>query len=274
MINFEAFFKMSYGLYLVAAGDKEKGNGFVANSVFQVTAEPPQIAVVCNKNNYTFGLLKSSENFSVSVLSQAVKPETLSKYGYSSGKDISKFDNSNVLYGQSGVPIVVDEAVAYFECKKVTSFDVGTHELFIGEIVACGVLDNVTEPITYDYYHKVRKALAPKNAPTYIDKSKLKEEIKPATEVANQEVKKPETAINIEVTQESKELATIAAEAQLLDEINSFESYKCEICGYVYNPEEGDAPSGIAAGTKFEDLPDDWTCPICGAGKEEFTIID
>ena len=42
------------------------------------------------------------------------------------------------------------------------------------------------------------------------------------------------------------------------------------ICGYVYEPEKGDPDAGIEPGTKFEDLPDDWVCPICGASKDEF----
>ncbi|MCL2157304.1 MAG: rubredoxin [Methanobrevibacter sp.] len=46
--------------------------------------------------------------------------------------------------------------------------------------------------------------------------------------------------------------------------------YTCEMCGYVYDPEEGDLDNGIDAGTSFEDLPDDWSCPMCGVGKEEF----
>jgi rubredoxin len=46
--------------------------------------------------------------------------------------------------------------------------------------------------------------------------------------------------------------------------------YRCKVCGYIYDPEEGDADSGIEPGTLFEDLPDGWVCPICGAGKEEF----
>jgi len=48
------------------------------------------------------------------------------------------------------------------------------------------------------------------------------------------------------------------------------EKYVCKVCGYVYDPKEGDEEGGIAPGTKFEDLPDDWTCPLCGASKEEF----
>lgn len=48
-------------------------------------------------------------------------------------------------------------------------------------------------------------------------------------------------------------------------------SYECTLCGYVYDPQVGDPDNDIPAGTVFEDLPDDWTCPECGAGKEDFT---
>ncbi|MCU0472205.1 MAG: rubredoxin [Bacteroidales bacterium] len=51
------------------------------------------------------------------------------------------------------------------------------------------------------------------------------------------------------------------------------ESYKCVICGYIYDPAEGDPASGIEPGTLFSDLPADYVCPICGAGKEEFFSI-
>lgn len=46
--------------------------------------------------------------------------------------------------------------------------------------------------------------------------------------------------------------------------------YVCSVCGYVYDPQQGDPDNGIAPGTQFEDLPDGWTCPLCGAGKDEF----
>ncbi|MBP3254573.1 MAG: rubredoxin [Bacteroidales bacterium] len=48
------------------------------------------------------------------------------------------------------------------------------------------------------------------------------------------------------------------------------DSYECTICGYIYNPAVGDPDSGIAPGTKFEDIPDDWVCPVCGVGKSDF----
>ncbi|WP_457572026.1 rubredoxin [Desulfovulcanus sp.] len=48
------------------------------------------------------------------------------------------------------------------------------------------------------------------------------------------------------------------------------ERWVCAICGYVYDPAEGDPENGVAAGTKFEDLPEDWVCPVCGATKANF----
>ena len=49
--------------------------------------------------------------------------------------------------------------------------------------------------------------------------------------------------------------------------------YQCNVCGYVYDPEAGDSTQSVAPGTPFENLPDDWTCPECGAGKDEFTKL-
>jgi rubredoxin len=46
------------------------------------------------------------------------------------------------------------------------------------------------------------------------------------------------------------------------------------VCGYIYDPEEGDDHAGISPGTAFEDIPDDWTCPICGVSKKDFFMID
>lgn len=48
------------------------------------------------------------------------------------------------------------------------------------------------------------------------------------------------------------------------------DKYVCEICGYVYDPAEGDPDNGVDPGTKFEDILDGWECPVCGAGKDDF----
>jgi len=51
-------------------------------------------------------------------------------------------------------------------------------------------------------------------------------------------------------------------------------NYRCVVCGYVYDPQQGDPDNGVAPGTAFEDLPDGWVCPICGAAKQDFEPID
>lgn len=51
------------------------------------------------------------------------------------------------------------------------------------------------------------------------------------------------------------------------------DKYKCLVCGYVYDPEEGDPDNDIEAGTAFEDLPADWACPVCGVGKDQFEKV-
>ena len=50
--------------------------------------------------------------------------------------------------------------------------------------------------------------------------------------------------------------------------------YRCMVCGYIYGPQEGDPDNGIDAGTSFENLPDDWVCPMCGAGKDDFEPVE
>ena len=52
------------------------------------------------------------------------------------------------------------------------------------------------------------------------------------------------------------------------------QKYICESCGFIYDPADGDPDGGIPGGTKFEDIPDDWFCPVCGARKEDFAPYD
>jgi len=234
MIDINALFKVSYGLYIVCSGDKNKGNGYISNTVFQVTANPPRFATCCSKDNYTAEFIKNSGAFSVSVLHQNTPTDIFGRFGYKSGKDSDKLEGMDIRYGETGVPIVLNESIAFLECKVVETHDLDTHLMFIAELIQSEVLDKTAEPITYLYYREVKKAVAPKNAPTYVDKSKL------ASEPGDK--------------QESKK-------------------YKCTACGYIYDPEKGDPDGGIAPGTKFEDIPYNWVCPICGTEKEDFIEV-
>ena len=59
-----------------------------------------------------------------------------------------------------------------------------------------------------------------------------------------------------------------------IEEIPKMKKYRCIVCGFVYDPEEGDPDSGIMPGTPFEDIPDNWSCPVCGVAKADFVLID
>ena len=222
MIDYTALFKVSYGLYIVCSGSKEYGNGYISNTVFQVTSDPPRFATCCNKENHTAELIKASGVFSVSVLQQDAGATTIGTFGYKSGVDTNKLKGMKIQYGKTGVPIVLNDAIAFLEFKVVETMDVGTHLMFIGELVHSEVIDDDAEALTYLHYRNVKKGAAPKNAPTYIDKSKL--------EKANDGV--------------------------------SHAKYECPACSYIYDEEK--------EGVKFDDLPYDWVCPVCGEEKSEF----
>ncbi|MEM7828726.1 MAG: rubredoxin [Candidatus Aenigmatarchaeota archaeon] len=51
---------------------------------------------------------------------------------------------------------------------------------------------------------------------------------------------------------------------------DKYNKYRCTVCGYIYDPDKGDPDSGVNPGTSFDDLPEDWSCPVCGAPKSEF----
>jgi flavin reductase (DIM6/NTAB) family NADH-FMN oxidoreductase RutF/rubredoxin len=177
MINFEALFKVSYGLYIVSSGTRVHGNGFISNTVFQVTAEPPKFAACCSKNNYTSELIQKTGCFAVSVLHKDTSADIFGRFGYKSGKDFNKLEGMQIKYGETGTPIILNDSIAFLDCKVVQTFDVGTHLMFIGELVQSEIINESQEPITYLYYRQVKKGIAPENAPTYIDKSKLEPKV-------------------------------------------------------------------------------------------------
>lgn len=65
----------------------------------------------------------------------------------------------------------------------------------------------------------------------------------------------------------------MASESQSPEESKNMKKYECIVCGYVYDEAQGWPDDGIPAGTKWEDIPDDWVCPDCGVGKEDFELI-
>ena len=164
-----ALYKIGYGMYIVGAHKGEKLNAQVANTVFQITSEPPTIAVSINKENLTHEYIEASKAFSAAVLCEATPLSFIGGFGFKSGRDVNKLENVNYKIGVTGSPIVLDHATAYLEAEVINSLDVGTHTIYIGKIVDAGVLTKDT-CMTYEYYHQVKRGTTPKTAPSYIAK--------------------------------------------------------------------------------------------------------
>lgn len=214
-MNNLALHKLSYGLYVLTTVVDKTPFGCIINTAFQITSTPAQIAISCNKNNFTHDKIIKSQKFALTVLSENSEQDLISTFGYKSGKDFNKFsDNTYDLGKKLSLPLFCKNSVATFECKVVNSLEVGTHTIFIGEIADCNIEDAGSDEMTYRYFHDIRKGVAPKNAPTYIEKPKQNE------------------------------------------------SFECSICKYVYDEER-----------PFDQLDDDWVCPVCGAKKEDFTKL-
>ncbi len=236
-MDVEALHKIGYGLYVVCSRDGNRRSGQIANTVFQVTSEPPQIAVAINKKNLTHELIQKSGAFGVSILSRETPMSFIGKFGFKSSREVDKFASVDMREGELGMPLVLDYALAYIEAKVTGSADVGTHTIFIGKVADATVLRE-GEPMTYAYYHLVKGGKEPETAPVY---------------------RKEEPA-------EKSGAGAKTAPA-------GSGRYECLVCGYVYDPKKGDPQGGIAPGTPFDELPDSWVCPVCGADKSQFKQI-
>jgi len=222
-MDLKALQKINYGVYILCSKKNGKRNGQVSNAVMQVSSDPPTIAVSVNKQNFTHDLIGSSKVFSISILSKEAPLKFIGQFGFNTGRNFDKFANVKSKIGKTGAPIVLDHTVSYLEAEVIGSFDAATHTVFIGRVIEGEVLSS-QEPMTYSYYHEVKKGSTPKNAPTYVkEKGKI-----------------------------------------------GLPRFVCEICGYIYDPEKGDPESGVKPGTLFEDLPETWVCPVCGASKDKF----
>lgn len=224
-MNLKALYSISYGLYVISSRKGDRFNAQIANTVIQVCSEPPTISVCINKRNLTHEFIEDSGVFTVSVLSQDTPLNFIGHFGFKSGREAAKLKEINYKIGETKAPIILDNTLSYLEAKVIKKVDTETHTIFIGELVGAEVLRQ-GEPMTYAYYHQVKRGITPKNAPSYVGEEKEK-----GVRVAK---------------------------------------YRCAVCGYIYDSEQGDPEGNIAPGTPFEELPEDWVCPVCGANKDQF----
>jgi flavin reductase (DIM6/NTAB) family NADH-FMN oxidoreductase RutF/rubredoxin len=228
-MNPKALQKLGYGLYVVCSKKEDRFNGQIANTLFQVCSEPPVIAVAINRQNLTHEFIAQGRVFTGSILSQETPLPFIGNFGFKSGRQVDKFKGIQYKLGETSVPIVLDHTLAYLEAKVLNQIEIGTHTVFLGEIVGGDVVRE-GDPMTYAYYHQVKRGTTPKSAPSYVEET---------NKVVSSAIK-----------------------------------YKCNVCGYIYAPEKGDPDGGVKGGTPFERIPDSWTCPVCGAGKDMFAKME
>jgi flavin reductase (DIM6/NTAB) family NADH-FMN oxidoreductase RutF/rubredoxin len=235
-LDAKIFHKVSYGLYVIGSTKDGAFNGQIANTFFQISADPATVAIGINKKNLTNEFIKSSNVFCVSILPKSVPLNFIGHFGFKSGRDINKYQSVPYKKGVTGAPVILENTIGYLEAEVIGSQDVETHTVFIGKVVEAEVFSQ-EEPMTYAYYHQVKKGLAPPAVPKDIKYDKKVD--------TKQEIKREE---------------------------NTMKKYICAVCGYVYDPAQGDPDSGVAPGTAFEDIPEDWVCPVCGVGKDQFEV--
>lgn len=229
-VDLAAFWSITYGLYLCTTRVKDRRNAALVNTFGQVALDPCTVSVSVSKKNLTFDMLKQGGRYAVQVLEKDTPLKFAGRFGFRSGRDVDKLEGVRYRDGSNGCPVVLEHTLASFEAEVTDSVDCGSHMLFAARVLRAETLKQ-GEPLTYAYYHEVKGGKTGKNAPGY------------AASLARQK--------STERRQEMKK-------------------YVCSVCGYVYDPDKGDPDNGVDPGTLFEELPDDWVCPVCGASKDQF----
>jgi flavin reductase (DIM6/NTAB) family NADH-FMN oxidoreductase RutF/rubredoxin len=229
----KALFKISYGLYILGIQAENHFGGCVVDAVAQVSGgKTPVIILGSMNNNLTNRLIKEKGEFTLSVLPENVHPFVIANFGFQSSKDVDKWLNVPHTI-KDGLP-VLDGAAAYLRCRTADAKELATHTAFFCEVIDGWQGDNSAKPLIYGDYQRDMKPAAVEAFKIYKDTGKT-----------------PGTNIIDEQAESATSDAAPAAGAK----------YRCRICGHIH---EGDIP--------FEDLPDDWTCPLCGVGKDSFEL--
>lgn len=150
-------FKIGYGLYVLTAKDDAKDNGCIINTVMQVTSNPLQVAIAVNKKNYTNEMIQKTRKFNLSILSEKADFEIYKHFGYQSGREVDKFASfTEAKRSPNGVLYITKGTNAYISAYVQQEVDLGTHSLFIAQLVTAESLSD-DKSATYDYYQNFVK---------------------------------------------------------------------------------------------------------------------
>ena len=253
----KAMYRISYGLFVVTAALAGKDNGCITNTLMQVTSEPNRVSLTVNKSNLTHDMIELSGSFTASVISTEADFSLFRHFGFQSGVDVDKFaDFSSCKRGENGLYYITSGTNSYISAKVVQTIDLGSHTMFIADVTDMAVLSDAPSA-TYDYYQNNIKPKPQKVGETpdgqtiwrctvcgyeYVGDELPEDFICPICKHPATDFEKVSSAQKEEVVPVGK-----TAEGKTI--------WRCTVCGYEF---EGD------------ELPGDFTCPICGVGPELF----
>ncbi len=151
MIEKEAMYKLTYGLFVLTTKTDEKQNGCIVNTVSMITDNPKRITVFVNKANYTEELIRTTGVFNASVLTESAPFDIFKQFGFSSGRDTDKFAGKAYPTTENGIYYIPEHTNAVISAKVVGVHDYGTHTLFVAEVTEAKTLSN-EKSVTYEYY--------------------------------------------------------------------------------------------------------------------------
>lgn len=146
-----ALFNIGYGLYVVTSNDGTKDNGFVCNTVCQVTNTPNRVAVTINKQNYSHDTIKATGKMNVNCLSTEAPFKVFEVFGFQSGRDVNKFEGCTPLRTENGLVCLPRYVNAVISLEVDEYIDLDTHGMFISAVTEAQNLSKV-ETMTYTYY--------------------------------------------------------------------------------------------------------------------------
>lgn len=164
MIEKEAMYKLTYGLFVLTTTDGKKQNGCIVNTVSMITDNPKRIVVFVNKANYSEGLLRKTGIFNVSILTEKTPFDVFKRFGFVSGRDTDKFAGGRYETTENGLYYIPEYSNAVLSAKVVDSYDYGTHTLFVAEVTEARTL-STDKSLSYEYYLNNIKP-KPQPAPT------------------------------------------------------------------------------------------------------------
>lgn len=239
----KALYNISYGLYILSVNGK-KPNACIINTLIQVTSNPCRVTIAVNKNNYTTEILRQTREFNVSILSEEADFELISRFGFVSGRQKDKFLGfADYKLAENKIPYITKGTNSYISAKVVNEVDLGTHIMFLADVVNDVVL-NPSNPITYAFYQKHLKPRPSSSKTCYV--CSVCGYVYSGDELPKDFIC-PLCKHDASYF-ERREMGDSENKNDKGETIMKKKKYVCPVCGYVY---EGDNP------------PE--KCPLCGA---------